>query len=255
MLSSVIPARLVFQCGHAALVSLPRIKGETSSQRGERVAREKSAAQVRACDFCGQRLEVVVQQTALVAPALKPLPKHEGVASGPNGKPIEATPPAKTTPAALHAVTPQLAPSAPPSATTPSATTPSATTPSATTPSATTPVVATSSAPAALVPGAMPIAPPMAEPLARPTPGSSARRRALAGAAIKTPALTRPVASSARRGRGRARVAGSQRFAVAFVAQAVLLATDVHDALRQAQSLGAIEVLAITQESRAVSRS
>src|SRR5712692_3824559 len=71
MMSSVIPARLVFQCGHAALVSLPRIKGETSSQRAERVAREKSAAQTRACDFCAQRLEVVVQQ---VAPALAPAP-------------------------------------------------------------------------------------------------------------------------------------------------------------------------------------
>jgi hypothetical protein len=53
MMSSVIPARLEFQCGHAALVTLPRLKGETSAQRTERVAREKRAALTRQCDFCG----------------------------------------------------------------------------------------------------------------------------------------------------------------------------------------------------------
>ena len=83
MMSSVIAARLVFQCGHAALVSLPRIKGETNAQRAERVAREKSAAQTRACDFCAQRLEVVVQQAAPVptpAPIPTPAPPVEAVA-------------------------------------------------------------------------------------------------------------------------------------------------------------------------------
>src|SRR5690242_10948709 len=64
MTSSVIPARLEFQCGHAALVSLPRIKGESSSQRNERVTREKAAAQVRACDFCGPDVAIVVQAEA-----------------------------------------------------------------------------------------------------------------------------------------------------------------------------------------------
>src|SRR5437764_14491010 len=53
MMSSVIPARLEFQCGHAALVTLPRLKGETSAQRTQRVAREKTAALARQCDFCG----------------------------------------------------------------------------------------------------------------------------------------------------------------------------------------------------------
>jgi hypothetical protein len=52
MMSSVIPARLQYQCGHAALVSLPRVKGETATQRNDRVAREKSAALLRQCDFC-----------------------------------------------------------------------------------------------------------------------------------------------------------------------------------------------------------
>jgi hypothetical protein len=60
MMSSVIPARLTFQCGHAALVTLPRVKGETSAQRNERVAREKSAALMRQCDFCGPTVEVEV---------------------------------------------------------------------------------------------------------------------------------------------------------------------------------------------------
>jgi hypothetical protein len=58
MMSSVIPARLMYQCGHAALVTLPRVKGETSAQRNERVAREKSAALVRQCDFCAPVVEV-----------------------------------------------------------------------------------------------------------------------------------------------------------------------------------------------------
>src|SRR5713101_5513377 len=90
MMSSVIPARLVFQCGHAALVSLPRIKGETNAQRAERVAREKSAAQTRACDFCAQRLEVVVQQAVPApAPALSPAP----------APPVEAVAPVAPPPA------------------------------------------------------------------------------------------------------------------------------------------------------------
>jgi hypothetical protein len=60
MMSSVIPARLTFKCGHAALVTLPRVKGESSAQRNERVAREKSDALLRQCDFCGPELEVAV---------------------------------------------------------------------------------------------------------------------------------------------------------------------------------------------------
>src|SRR3954470_4161231 len=60
MMSTAIPARLEFQCGHAALVSLPRVKGESAIVRTARVDREKSAAQRRACDFCGPTLEVLV---------------------------------------------------------------------------------------------------------------------------------------------------------------------------------------------------
>jgi hypothetical protein len=61
MTSSAIPARLLFQCGHAALVTLPRVKGENAAQRNERVAREKSNALARQCDFCGPAVEVAAQ--------------------------------------------------------------------------------------------------------------------------------------------------------------------------------------------------
>jgi transposase-like protein len=61
MMSSVIPARLEFSCGHAALVSLPRLKGESAAQRAVRVSGEKAAARGRACDFCGPREQAVVE--------------------------------------------------------------------------------------------------------------------------------------------------------------------------------------------------
>jgi hypothetical protein len=62
MMPSVIPARLQFQCGHAALVTLPRVKGETATQRHDRVAREKTAALARQCDFCAPYVAVVEPQ-------------------------------------------------------------------------------------------------------------------------------------------------------------------------------------------------
>jgi hypothetical protein len=58
MISSAIPARLQFQCGHAALVTLPRVKGESTAQRNQRIAREKSDALLRQCDFCGPTVAV-----------------------------------------------------------------------------------------------------------------------------------------------------------------------------------------------------
>ena len=71
MMSSVIPARLEYQCGHAALVSLPRIKGETSAQRNQRVALEKSAALSRQCDFCAPVVDVT--QATAPEPLAEPL--------------------------------------------------------------------------------------------------------------------------------------------------------------------------------------
>src|SRR5690349_17129492 len=66
MMPSVIPARLQFQCGHAALVTLPRVKGETATQRNDRVAREKSAALARQCDFCAPSVAVVEPQLTVL---------------------------------------------------------------------------------------------------------------------------------------------------------------------------------------------
>jgi hypothetical protein len=61
MISSVIAARLEYNCGHAPLVSLPRLKGETAAQRAERVARAKTEARGRACDFCGPQEHAVLE--------------------------------------------------------------------------------------------------------------------------------------------------------------------------------------------------
>ncbi len=57
---SVVPACLEYACGHAALVSLPRVKGETPRQRNERVNNEKAAAGQRSCDFCAPSTPPIV---------------------------------------------------------------------------------------------------------------------------------------------------------------------------------------------------
>src|SRR5690349_3736966 len=77
MMPSVIPARLQFQCGHAALVTLPRIKGETAAQRNDRVAREKSAALSRQCDFCAPAVAVATNGNShsVETPAYTPEPE------------------------------------------------------------------------------------------------------------------------------------------------------------------------------------
>jgi hypothetical protein len=255
MMSSVIPARLVFQCGHAALVSLPRIKGETNSQRAERVAREKSAAQTRACDFCAQRLEVVVQQ---VAPASPPtptvVPLVAAVAPVPAAEPVplrrrlarrNGTAPVKhlDKPAAVTEVKPTSAPPTVPL--TPVATAaPNAAAPNAAAPNA--------AAPSAAAP---PLADWHANRMAKAKPRRSAAPRAKSpaqnGAVAALPeavaaATPKPVAKrSVRNGRA----AHGARFTVEFQVQTVVSAADVREALRQVRALGAIEVLAIIREN------
>src|ERR1700731_4247159 len=92
MMSSVIPARLEFQCGHAALVSLPRVKGESPAQRTERIAREKNAAQARSCDFCPpMAMADVVQAVVVVAAA--PEPAVPVALSATETAPVEAVAP------------------------------------------------------------------------------------------------------------------------------------------------------------------
>jgi hypothetical protein len=97
MMSSIIPARLEYQCGHAALVSLPRIKGETSAQRTQRVALEKSAALARQCDFCAPVVEVT--QAVVPEPVAAALEKPvatlvlEAVVDGVDGQQVNGTEP------------------------------------------------------------------------------------------------------------------------------------------------------------------
>jgi hypothetical protein len=171
MMSSVIPARLQFQCGHTALVSLPRVKGESSAQRTDRIAREKSAAQVRSCDFCPAQVELEVVDVA---------------------QPVVVV---EVQPAA------PIAPVAP------------------------------------VAPVAVPVAPVVPVPMITDAPPTTTRR--VAWPRRRTPA---PVVHAAQNGR-----AINYRFLVRFRTEAVVEAIDIRDALRQAESLGAAEVLALTR--------
>src|SRR5262245_56348082 len=54
-----VSAYLQYACGHAALVTLPRVKGEGARQREERIALEKSTALSRQCDFCAPQSATV----------------------------------------------------------------------------------------------------------------------------------------------------------------------------------------------------
>jgi hypothetical protein len=225
MMSSVIPARLQFQCGHAALVSLPRIKGETPIQRAERVAREKSAAHTRACDFCAQRLEVVVLQAA-PAPLPAPVPSPLPTASAPEPPKLVTPPPSPD----LRNGTPTAEPVEP----------------------------------APTIPAAsLPLAAWHAERMAKAKPRVSARPKVIKAAAKAEPKVEprvspvpktvsvapKPVARPPRMASSahNARMAKPTQFTVQFQVQATLTAVDVRDALRQMQALGAIEVLAITR--------
>jgi hypothetical protein len=50
--AATVSAYLRYACGHAALVTLPRVKGESARQREQRIALEKTSALARQCDFC-----------------------------------------------------------------------------------------------------------------------------------------------------------------------------------------------------------
>jgi hypothetical protein len=207
MLSSAIPARLEFQCGHAALVSLPRIKGETSAQRNERVALEKRNARGRVCDFCAPRLEEVAQVLPAAAPPVEV---------------VSAAPPSELV---LSAAAPhELVVSGPPPPE---------------------PVVPAAATPAPVVSAASPSAPELPGPPV-PETGVSATPPALRANGQPVPARRKL------RPRPRAEAVsgplGLQRFEIRFQVERVLQATNIRDALRQAESLGAAEVLAVTLE-------
>jgi hypothetical protein len=212
MMSSVIPARLEYQCGHAALVSLPRIKGESSAQRNERVAREKSAAQTRACDFCGPNVEVVVAAPPVAVVETPPPPVVAPVVEEPVVVPVAVAP--TPAPAANGHVVPE-------------------------------PVVEQEPQPTALVVAVRPkparrprtvTVKTVAAPEPKPTPPVivvATKPRIVA----RKPHQARPVAAAA-----------LQRYTIAYQVERVLTAADIRDALRQVTSLGATQVIAITRE-------
>jgi len=212
MMSSVIPARLEFQCGHAALVSLPRVKGESSAERNDRIAREKSAAQSRSCDFCPPMAVVEVTE-AVVVVAAQPAPPAPPVEL-PVRVVVAAPVPVVAAPVPVVAApVPVVVPAEPALVALPE------------------PAVVAAPVPVVVVP---------AEPavVARPVPAVVAARTAP------------PVPTTTRVGRPRRTpvpAATTYRFVVRFHAEAVFAATDIRDALRQAESLGATELLAVTQ--------
>src|SRR5713226_9895237 len=57
---SFVHVRFEYACGHAALVSLPRLKAEPPVQRTARVNYEKAAAGQRSCDFCPVSTQPIV---------------------------------------------------------------------------------------------------------------------------------------------------------------------------------------------------
>jgi hypothetical protein len=197
MMTSVIPARLDFQCGHAALVSLPRVKGESSAQRSIRIALEKSGAQARSCDFCAPRLALVTETVVADAVALAAAARAVDVVA-------EVVVAEVVAPLVLEEVVADVIPAD---------------------------VVTVAAAPQVSTP----------VPETRVRAASTANRRPRR----VRPSAPAPVASGvATNGH-----VPSVRFVVRYQAEAVVEASDIRDALRQAAALGATEVVAITSEA------
>src|SRR5215204_3176857 len=66
--SASIATYLRYACGHGAMVTLPRIKGERPRVREQRVGLEKVSASQRPCDFCEPERAVTVS-LSVPAPA------------------------------------------------------------------------------------------------------------------------------------------------------------------------------------------
>jgi hypothetical protein len=238
MMTTAIPARLEFQCGHAALVSLPRIKGESVGQRNDRVAREKTSAQSRSCDFCGPAVVVAFDEPPVAdVVALEALPVADVVA-------LEALPVAEVAVFEEPLVTEAAIFEAPLAADVIAFEAP----------------VADSEPSVDIQPEVPPVVESVATPVEAPvlseqTPLGRKPRAARANGTARTrtngkvhaPVVTQPARTN---GKVHAPVAAQFRFTVSYQVDRVILAADVRDALRQAQSLGATEVLAITQGDR-----
>jgi DNA polymerase III gamma/tau subunit len=208
MMPSAIPARLQFQCGHAALVTLPRVKGESASQRNDRVAREKSAALSRQCDFCAPAngtnhvnevleveipmnetspVELAAEDTIVLVEPVASLSEAEDVSTPEAAETLPSEEPADDQPAMVEAVPVEELVA----------------------------VASVSDEPAEI---------------GQPEQPKPARK------------------PRGRRQPSPAEVARGQRFLVEYRLERVLRADTIHDALRQLASLGAADVVAITRE-------
>jgi hypothetical protein len=217
MMSSVIPARLEFQCGHAALVSLPRVKGESSAQRTDRIAREKSAAQARSCDFCPPPLTVVETAQAVVVVAVEPAP--------PVALPVPPVVlPVRAVSLPVRAVSLPVRPVSLP-----------------------VPPVGLPAPPVAL-----PVAPAAAQhvaPVVLPVPPVATRAAAPTTVVKRVGRPRQKSAPAAQPAPRNGRATTTYRFLVRYRTETVVEAIDIRDALRQVELLGATEVLALTRKA------
>jgi len=244
MMSSVIPARLQFQCGHAALVTLPRVKGESAAQRNDRVAREKTAALARQCDFCAPSVALLDSPLAATNGNHVDVPVTEAdvstaiaelsvvVADEPNTpSEADATPPEAPEAPVLDVVVLEPEPS--------EAEVPHEVVVQAIVESH---AEEAEEKAAAEVPVSQPKAARKPRARRQPAPAVPATVPAKPARARRQPAPARRVT------RRRAPAAATQRFVVEYQVERVVRAATIQDALRQVTALGAADVVAIVPE-------
>jgi hypothetical protein len=206
-------------------VTLPRVKGESSAQRNERIAREKSAALARQCDFCGPTVAITaatrpdevngVHMTAADVVAAEPVVAADAVE--------EEEGPFVVEPFIVEPVAVDVEEEEPV-------------------------VVVVAEEPVVVVVAEEPVVVLAEEPVAvKPLVVLVEKERV----PHHNGATTRPAAPRQRRRRVTP-VSNGRRFLaeyqVEYQAERVLRAVDIRDALRKAATLGASEVLAITRE-------
>jgi hypothetical protein len=167
--SASIPVYLHFGCGHEAMVSLPRVRGESAGERTLRIAHEKAMAGARACDFC--------PPLATAEPVEAPVAMAE---------PVEAAAEELTIEAVIAAMPEELLT--------------------------------------------------IVEPAPAPTPSANGRATARPRG--------RPRGTSRRQAPVAAATVGI-RFRIGFVMETVLEAETIHDAVNQAESLGAVDIWSV----------
>lgn len=232
MMSSAIPARLQFQCGHAAMVTLPRIKGETATQRNDRVAQEKLEALSRQCDFCAPAVAVATngKNSSTEIATFAPEPEVivavaesqedlEELAVMAEAEPDVVIIAELAEPEQMDEVLLEDA--------------------------EITPVEDVAETLGALVETAQAAVAPMSAPVPEAAIPDSTDAEAAATAAR---APRRRVPQPARKPRAE-ELARGRRFLVEYRVERVLHAVDIHDALRQAANFGAAQLTAITREA------